>query len=84
MIDSVSPYRKALSAEPAATVDVDNYRLPIIHEWSHLAIVHQPKMLPQVILAVECSSIEAFVFALSVVMRFNMIVCRVLIVAIDA
>jgi len=74
MVDSFLPDGKALSAEPAPTVDVASDRFPIVHKARHLAPVHKPQMLSEMVLAIESPGIESFVLTLTVIMTFHVVV----------
>ena len=84
MIHSLLPYVETLSAETASTINVDCNGLPIVHERRHLATVHQPEMLAQVVFAVKRTSIKAFVLTLAIVVRFDVIFGRIQCVAVYA
>ena len=84
MIDAFLPSSKAFRAETASAVDVDRDGLPILHKRGHLTVVHQSKMLAQVIFSIKCAGVQSFFLTLTIIVAFNVIIAGVLFVAPDA
>ncbi len=83
MVYSFVPDSEPFSAETTTAVDVCGHRLPVVHAREHLAVVHQAKVLPQMILPIKCTGVQTFFFTLAVVVAFNVLVTGILLLAVD-
>lgn len=77
------PHGETLSTEATSAVDVGGHRLPILHKGCHLTAVHEAEMLSKVVFAIECPGVHAFLFTLTVIVSFQMIVSWIKLIAMN-
>lgn len=84
VIDAILPLIEAQTAETAPGLDVLSFRFPGFHTSRHLAAMHQPQMLPQVVFAVECSRLRTFLITRAMVVCSQMLLCGIELITVDA
>ena len=83
MISPVLPLVELHVAETTPGLDVLSFRLPQIHGWSHLDVVHQPQVLAQMVFPVECTRFETLLLTGGVIVSGKMVFTWLELAAVD-
>jgi hypothetical protein len=73
VVHSILPSVKGGAAKPTSRNDLRDGALPLIHPCTQFRVVHQSKVLIEVILSVKCSFLDGFLLASAKVVSFQMV-----------